>query len=166
MAANVCFNERVIYLFIQPMHLNGWFIQKQVNWLSLWMGHWIIDSLDSFKNVTPLCVAQRHTTVLLWFSRETTCILATVISTVSVRMAVTSLLAPLAIKGSAAHLIDASLHLLLLFIVWIMFTLSNIWIDVNNNFELSIILWSLSPPPRKKVWQFINKKICFSLFQF
>ncbi len=49
--------------------LNHWltrFIQKRVSWLSLWIGHWIIDSLDSFKNVdsfskeTPLCVAQRH----------------------------------------------------------------------------------------------------------
>ncbi len=31
------------------IHSNGWFVQKRVNWLSLWMGHWIIDSLDSFK---------------------------------------------------------------------------------------------------------------------
>ncbi len=39
---------------------------RMVNWLSLWMGHWFIDSLDLFKNLnsfsneTPLCVAQRH----------------------------------------------------------------------------------------------------------
>ncbi len=33
------------------IHSNGWFVQKRVNWLSLWMGHWIIDSLDSFKRL-------------------------------------------------------------------------------------------------------------------
>ncbi len=55
------FNERVIYSLIQPILSNGWFIQKWGNCLSLWMGHWIIDSLDSFKHVdsfsneTPLC---------------------------------------------------------------------------------------------------------------
>ncbi len=43
------------------------------------------------------------------FSRETTCILATVISTVSVRMAVTSLPAPLAIIGSARNRQDVRL---------------------------------------------------------
>ncbi len=37
--------------FNSPIHSNGWFIQKRVNWLSLWMGHWIIDSLDSFKRL-------------------------------------------------------------------------------------------------------------------
>ncbi len=44
-----------------------------------------------------------HWMPLKSFSRETTCILATVISTVSVRVAVTSLPAPLAIIGSARH---------------------------------------------------------------
>ncbi len=43
------------------------------------------------------------------FSRETTCILATVISTVSVRVAVTSLPALLAIKGSARNQQDVRL---------------------------------------------------------
>ncbi len=43
------------------------------------------------------------------FSRETMCLLATVISTVSVRMAVTSLPAPLAIKGSALNRQDVRL---------------------------------------------------------
>ncbi len=43
------------------------------------------------------------------FSRETTCILATVISTVSVCVAVTSLPALLAIKGSARNLQDVRL---------------------------------------------------------
>ncbi len=33
------------------IHSNGWFVQKRVNWLSLWMGHWVIDSLDSFKRL-------------------------------------------------------------------------------------------------------------------
>ncbi len=51
---------------IQPIHSNSWFIQKRVNWLSLWMGHWIIDSLDSFKHVdsfsneTQLCCSETH----------------------------------------------------------------------------------------------------------
>ncbi len=64
--------------FLMNGPLNHWltrFVQKGgfiQNWLSLWMGHWIIDSLDSFKKVdsfsneTPLCVVLRHTTVLLW----------------------------------------------------------------------------------------------------
>ncbi len=47
-----------------------------------------------------------HWMPLKSFSRETTCILATVISTVSVRVAVTSLPAPLAIIGSARHETD------------------------------------------------------------
>ncbi len=29
-----------------------------------------IDSLDPFKNETPQCVAQRHTTVLLWLRSQ------------------------------------------------------------------------------------------------
>ncbi len=46
-------------------HSNGWFIQKRGKWLlSFWMGYWIIDSLDSFKNVdsfsneTPPCCSE------------------------------------------------------------------------------------------------------------
>ncbi len=52
--------------FIQPIHSNGWFIQKLGKWLSSWMGHWIIDSHDSFKHVdsfsnkTPLCCSETH----------------------------------------------------------------------------------------------------------
>ncbi len=52
--------------FIQPIHSNGWFIQKLGKWLSSWMGHWIIDSRDSFKHVdsfsnkTPLCCSETH----------------------------------------------------------------------------------------------------------
>ncbi len=67
----VCPYEWATESLTHLIHSNGWFIQKRVNWLSLWMGHWIIDSLDSFKhmdsfrNETPPCVAQRHTTVLL-----------------------------------------------------------------------------------------------------
>ncbi len=41
--------ERATESLTHSIHSNGWFIQKQVNWLSLWTGHWIIDSLDSFK---------------------------------------------------------------------------------------------------------------------
>ncbi len=52
------------------IHSNGWFIQKRGKWL-LWMGYWIIDSLDSFKNMIHSvskhhCVARRHKAVLLW----------------------------------------------------------------------------------------------------
>ncbi len=44
--------EWVSHLVLQQIRSNGWFIQKRVKWLrSLWMGYWIIDSLDSFKNV-------------------------------------------------------------------------------------------------------------------
>ncbi len=44
--------EWVSHLVIQQIHSNGWFIQRRGKWLlSLWMGYWIIDSLDSFKNV-------------------------------------------------------------------------------------------------------------------
>ncbi len=63
-----CLYEWVTESLTHSIHSNGWFIQK----LSLWMSHWIIDSLDSFKyvdsfrNKTPLYVTQRHTTVLLW----------------------------------------------------------------------------------------------------
>ncbi len=55
---------KCLFNLIQQIHSNGWFIQKRGNWLSLWMGHWIIDSLDSFKNVdsfsnkTPLCCSE------------------------------------------------------------------------------------------------------------
>ncbi len=45
---------RVIQSFIQSIRSNGWFIQKLSKWLSSWMAHWIIDSLDSFKNVDSL----------------------------------------------------------------------------------------------------------------
>ncbi len=44
------------------IRLNGWFIQERSKWPSLWMGNWIIDSLDSFKNAgsfineTMLCL--------------------------------------------------------------------------------------------------------------
>ncbi len=56
--------------------LNHWltrFVQKGgfiQNWLSLWMGHWIIDLLDSFKKVdsfsneTPLCVALHNSSAV------------------------------------------------------------------------------------------------------
>ncbi len=33
------------------IHSNGWFIRKRGMWLSFWMGYWINDLLDSFKNV-------------------------------------------------------------------------------------------------------------------
>ncbi len=46
---------------------------------------------------------------LVLFSHEMTCILTTVISTVSVRVAVMSLPAPLAIKGSARNRQDMRL---------------------------------------------------------
>ncbi len=45
------------------IHSNGWFIQKRGEWLSLWMGHWIIDSLDSFKRLNHS--ETRRVTVLM-----------------------------------------------------------------------------------------------------
>ncbi len=45
----VCPYEWATESLTHSIQSNGWFIQKRVNWLSLWMGHWIIDSLDSFK---------------------------------------------------------------------------------------------------------------------
>ncbi len=68
MTENVLMSESLVF------HSNGWFIQKRGKWLlSLWMGYWIIDSLDSFKNVdsfsikTPLCCSetQNSSTVAL-----------------------------------------------------------------------------------------------------
>ncbi len=40
--------EWVTESLTQPIHLNGWLIHK------LWMGHWIIDSKDSFKRLIHL----------------------------------------------------------------------------------------------------------------
>ncbi len=46
-----CPYERATESLTHSIHSNDWFIQKRVNWLSLWMGHWIIDSLNSFKRL-------------------------------------------------------------------------------------------------------------------
>ncbi len=142
---SVLMSESFIHSFIQPIHSNGWFIQTRVNWLSLWIGHWIIDSLDSFVysfqliieillycffsiavciytflwvTLCVLSLSHTHSHSLLaqhkylisrclhWmplklesFSRETMYLHVTV----SVRMAVTSLPAPLTIKRSAQN---------------------------------------------------------------
>ncbi len=37
-------------------HWLKWFVQKQSKWLSLWMDHWIIDSIDSFRNRASGCL--------------------------------------------------------------------------------------------------------------
>ncbi len=47
----VCPYEWATESLTHAIHSNGWFIQERVNCLSLWMGHWIIDSLDSFKRL-------------------------------------------------------------------------------------------------------------------
>ncbi len=46
-----CLYEWITESLTHLIHSNGWFIQKQSRWLSLWMNHWIIDSLDSFKRL-------------------------------------------------------------------------------------------------------------------
>ncbi len=46
-----CPYERATESLTHSIHSNGWFIQKRINWLSLWTSHWIIDSLDSFKRL-------------------------------------------------------------------------------------------------------------------
>ncbi len=45
---NNCLYEWVTDSLTHLVRSNGWFVQK---WLSLWMGYWIIDSLDSFKRL-------------------------------------------------------------------------------------------------------------------
>ncbi len=54
----VCPYEWATESLTHSIHSNGWFIQKRVNCLSLWMGHWIIDSLDSFKWLIHLETSQ------------------------------------------------------------------------------------------------------------
>ncbi len=49
--ASDCLYEWVFESLTHSIHSNAWFIQKQSKWLSLWMSHWIIDSLDSFKRL-------------------------------------------------------------------------------------------------------------------
>ncbi len=45
------FNGWVTDSLTHSVRSNSWFIQKQSKWLSLWMSHWFIDSLDSFKQL-------------------------------------------------------------------------------------------------------------------
>ncbi len=49
--ASDCPYEWATESLTHSIHSNSWFVQKRVKWLSVWMGHWIIDSLDSFKQL-------------------------------------------------------------------------------------------------------------------
>jgi len=49
--ASDCLYERVTESLTHLIHSNAWFIQKQSKWQSLWMSHWIIDSLNSIKRL-------------------------------------------------------------------------------------------------------------------
>ncbi len=51
-SSDYCIYERVSESLTHLIRSNSWFIQKRVKWLLyLWTGFWIIDSLDSFKQL-------------------------------------------------------------------------------------------------------------------
>ncbi len=68
---SVLMSESFIHSFNRLIQTNDSFRNDSIGCPYEWATE-SIDSLDSFKNVdsfsneTPLCVSQRHTTVLLW----------------------------------------------------------------------------------------------------
>ncbi len=49
--SNDCLYEWVSESLTRSIHSNSSFFQKRIKWLSLWMSLWIVDSLDSLKQL-------------------------------------------------------------------------------------------------------------------